>query len=65
MAASRQFGFLNNQHGYSISFVEGHELIDEISKIHNIGPHALDFYKKIILGSVQLINFLKPANLEY
>jgi len=61
MNTSRQFGFINNQHGYTISLIEGHALIDEISNIHNIGPHALTFYRKVLLGSTQLINFLKPG----
>lgn len=61
MSTSRQFGFINNQIGYTISLIEGHSLIEEISKIHNIGPHALDFYKKTLLGTTQLINFIKPT----
>lgn len=61
MNTSRQFGFINNQIGFTISLIEGHALIDEISKIHNIGPHALDFYKKTLLGSTQLINYIKPT----
>ena len=61
MNTSRQFRFINNQHGYTISLIEGHSLIEQISTVHNIGPHALDFYKKTLLGSTQLINFLKAG----
>jgi molecular chaperone Hsp33 len=61
MSLSRQFSFINNQHGFTISLIEGHSLIDEIIKVHNIGPNALDFYQKTVLGSLQLINFLKPG----
>mgnify|MGYP003685661653 CR=1 FL=1 len=61
MTDSLQFGFINNQHGFTISFIEGHELIKQISNIHNIGPNALEFYRKTVLGSTQLINFLKPG----
>jgi molecular chaperone Hsp33 len=61
MSLSRQFSFINNQHGFTISLIEGHSLIDEITKVHNIGPKAQDFYQKTVLGSLQLINFLKPG----
>lgn len=61
METSLQFGFINNQYGYSISFVQGHKLMSDIATIHNIGPHAYDFYNKIVVASVQLVNFLKPG----
>jgi molecular chaperone Hsp33 len=35
--------------------------MEEISKIHNIGPHALDYYRKTVLSSLQMLNFLKPG----
>jgi molecular chaperone Hsp33 len=61
MEKSRQYSFINNKHGFTISLIEGHSLIDEISKIHNIGELATDFYKKTVLSAQQLINFLKPG----
>lgn len=61
MTISRQFSFINNKVGYTISLLTGDKLIEEISEIHNIGPKAYDFYKKTILGSAQFINFLKPG----
>lgn len=61
MTISRQFSFINNKIGYTFSLITGTKLIEEITQIHNIGPNALDFYKKTILGSAQLIHFLKPG----
>lgn len=61
MQKSLQLHFLNNLKGYAISLVKGSKLIDEVSSIHNIGPHAIDFYKKTIITSVQMVNFLKST----
>lgn len=61
MTISRQFSFINNKVGYTLSLLTGSKLIEEITGIHNIGPNALNFYKKTILGSAQLIHFLKPG----
>lgn len=61
MTISRQFSFINNKVGYTFSLLTGNTLISEITKIHNIGPNAIDFYKKTILGSAQFTNFLKPG----
>ena len=41
--------------------INGKHLLDEVSKIHNIGPHAEGFYQKTILSSLQMLNFLKPT----
>ncbi len=60
METSRQYSFINNQHGFTVSVIDGAELMDELSKIHNIGPHAIDFYRKSVLSSLQMINFIKP-----
>ena len=61
MTISRQFSFINNKIGYTFSLLTGASLLGEVIQIHNIGPNAFDFYKKTILGSAQLINFLKPG----
>ncbi len=61
MTISRQFSFINNKVGYTMSLLTGNSLIKDIVDIHNIGPNAFDFYKKTILGSAQFINFLKPG----
>lgn len=61
MAKSRQYSFINNQRGFTLSLIEGNELIDNINTIHNIGENAQGFYKKFVLSTQQLINFLKPG----
>ncbi|MDP7318984.1 MAG: Hsp33 family molecular chaperone HslO [Bacteriovoracaceae bacterium] len=58
---SRQYSFLHNENGFSISLIEGHSLIQELSQIHNIGPHALNYYRSTVLSSLQMLNFLKPG----
>ncbi|MFT6631692.1 MAG: molecular chaperone Hsp33 [Bacteriovoracaceae bacterium] len=58
---SRQYSFICNKNGFTISVIEGDSLIQEISKIHNIGPHALEYYRKTVLSSLQMVNFLKPG----
>lgn len=61
MTISRQFSFINNKIGFTISLLTGANLMGEVITTHNIGPKAFEFYKKTILGSAQLINFLKPG----
>lgn len=58
---SRLYTFIDNKHGFTAHFIEGHKLIDEVTEIHNIGPKALEFYKKTILTSEQMTTFLKPG----
>ncbi len=58
---SRQYSFICNQNGFTISVIEGEALMNAINKIHNIGPHALDYYRKTVLSSMQMVNFLKPG----
>lgn len=58
---SRQYSFICNKNGFTISVIEGASLMDDISQIHNIGPHALEYYRKTVLSSLQMVNFLKPG----
>jgi molecular chaperone Hsp33 len=59
MTTSRQYHFINNTNGFSVSFIEGHSALDELNKIHDIGPYAFSFYQKTLLSSLQMLNFLK------
>lgn len=61
MEKSRQYSFINNKCGFALSLIEGHSLIEDISKIHNIGDFAKSFYQKTVISSQQLIHFLKPG----
>lgn len=60
MEKCHQYHFLNNINGFSFNLIKGRALIHEIDAIHNIGPHAKDFYNKTVLSSMQMVNFLKP-----
>lgn len=61
MNISRQYHFICNKHGFSISLIEGDNMMEQVNEIHNIGPHAVEYYKKTILSSMQMVNFLKPG----
>lgn len=61
MEKSRQYSFINNKNAFTISFINGGPLLNELALIHNIGPHAESFYKKTVLSSLQMVNFLKPG----
>lgn len=59
MTTSRQYHFINNTHGFSVSFIEGHAALEELNRIHNIGSYAFSFYQKTLMSSLQMVNFLK------
>ncbi len=61
MSVSRQYHFICNKNGFSISVIEGDSMMKEVNQIHNIGPNALSYYQKTILSSMQMVNFLKPG----
>ena len=61
MEKSRQYSFINNKHGFTVSFIYGQQVMEELSLIHNIGEFAHEFYKKTLLSSLQMINFLKAG----
>ena len=61
MENSRQYSFINNENGFTISFINGQQLISELTTIHNIGPKAIEYYQKSVLSSLQMVNFLKPG----
>ena len=60
MEKCHQYHFLNNINGFIFSLIKGAPLIAQIDAIHNIGPHAKDFYNRTVLSSMQMVNFLKP-----
>ena len=59
MSISRLYTFIDNKHGFTAHFIEGHKLIEEVTEIHNIGPMALEFYKKTIMSAEQMTTFLR------
>ncbi len=61
MKESRLYSFINNKEGFTLHFLEGSKLINDLSEIHDIGPHALNYYRKTILTAQQMITFLKPG----
>lgn len=61
MSESRQYNFLNQKQGLTLSFLDGKDMLDEINRIHNIGPLAISFYQKTLLGITHFVNLLKPG----
>lgn len=61
MKESRLYSFLESKIGFSIHFLEGTKLIDDIYKTHNVGPNASSYYKNTILTAQHMLNFLKPG----
>jgi molecular chaperone Hsp33 len=61
MKESRLYSFINNKEGFTLHFFEGTKLINDLSKLHDIGPNALSYYRKTILTAQQMITFLKPG----
>ena len=59
MDHSRLFTFLDKKNSFNIYFLHGEKLMQEIYKIHNIGPIASKFYDQTILTGLHLINFTK------
>ena len=58
---ARQYSFICNKHGFTVSLLDGHEIIESIIKIHNIGPHAIEYYNNTLLSSLQMLNYLKAG----
>lgn len=61
MTTSRQYHFISNIHGFSVSYIEGHTTLEELNKIHNIGPFAFSFYQKTLMSSLQMLSFIKAT----
>lgn len=57
---SRLYNFIDNKNGFSISFLEGQKLIEDLVVIHNFKQVGFSFFRDSVLNAVQLINYLKP-----
>ena len=44
METTRQLAFINNKYGFTISFINGEQLISEIAQIHNIRIYEQSTY---------------------
>lgn len=61
MKESRLYSFLNNELGFNLHVLDGEKLLEDLGKIHNIGPTALPYYQNTVLSSMHMITFLKPG----
>ncbi|MCT4643266.1 MAG: Hsp33 family molecular chaperone HslO [Bacteriovoracaceae bacterium] len=61
MKESRLYSFLNNDIGFNVHVIDGKKILEELAKIHFIGPVALPYFNNTVLSSMQMINFLKPG----
>ncbi len=56
---SRLFSFLDDNHGYSIHFLEGQKIIHDLAIIHGTPGQGFLFYRDIVLSVMQLTAFMK------
>ena len=61
MQESRLFSFIDEKSAFTLHFLHGGKLIQDIVQVHNIGPMAYDFYRDAILTSMQMLNFMKAT----
>lgn len=61
MQESRLFSFIDEKSAFTLHFLHGGKLIQDIVQVHNIGPMAYDFYRDTILTSMQMLNFMKAT----
>lgn len=61
MKESRLFSFIDKQSAFTVHYLEGLKLINDINNVHNIGPKAQDFYREALLSSMQMVNFMKAT----
>jgi molecular chaperone Hsp33 len=56
---SRLYSFLDNEHGFTLYFLEGQKLFNHLVVLHELKQGAFAYYRDTILSSLQMINFLK------
>lgn len=61
MKESRLFSFIDQQSAFTVHFLHAEKLINDIMRIHNIGPTAFKFYQETLLSSAQMLNFMKAT----
>lgn len=57
---SRLFSFFDNNHNFTVHFLEGQKLIHDIAVIHKLEKEGFLFYRDILLSFQPMISFLKP-----
>ncbi|EQC44702.1 Hsp33 family molecular chaperone HslO [Bacteriovorax sp. Seq25_V] len=58
---SRLYNFIDSENGFTISFLEGQKVIQELAMIHDVKGNGFSFFRDSVLSGLQLINYLKPG----
>jgi len=61
LAQSRLYNFIDSENGFTISFLEGQKVIQELAMIHDVKGMGFNFFRDSVLSGLQLINYLKPS----
>lgn len=57
---SRLYSFIDQTEGFTIHFLEGQQLIQEIAITHKLNGEGFHFFRDVILSTQQLLAYLKP-----
>jgi molecular chaperone Hsp33 len=58
---SQLYSFLDNEHQFTLHFLEGQKLIHDLAIIHNMKGKGFAYFRDSILTAEPLISFLKPG----
>lgn len=61
MKESRLYSFIDKQSAFTVHFLEAGKLMGDIVTTHNIDSTALDFYRDVLMSSMQMVNFMKAT----
>jgi len=56
---SKVISFLDEKYGFSVRFLEGQRLIQDLALIHDVKKEGFSFFRELVLTSMHLINYLK------
>lgn len=60
LSESKLYNFFDTKNSFSISFLEGQKLINDLVFLHSLKPQGFNFFRDSVLSSTLLINYLKP-----
>lgn len=61
LAESRIFRFLDNTNQFTIAFIEGQKIVQDLALIHNLQRDNFSFIRTATLSTIPMLSFLKPS----